>query len=54
MTEEEHKQTHIELHQKFDELLADFISHKTKKLLSSTSILEIIEWSYKQTQEPDE
>jgi hypothetical protein len=46
---EEHRKIHIELHKKLDELLADFIN-ETKKLPSKTTIMELMEWSYKQTQ----
>ena len=53
MTPEEHKVRHIELHRKFDELLADFISH-TGKTPSNTTLREFMEWSYQQTIEPTE
>lgn len=53
MTTEEHKQRHIELHQALDELVADFVNH-TEKLLSTTTVMELVQWSYQQTQNPDE
>ena len=53
MKTEEHKLRHISLHKNLDELMADFILH-TKKLLSETSIMEFLEWSYTQTKEPTE
>ena len=53
MTKEEHKQIHIELHQAFDQLIADFISH-TNKFPSTTTLHELIEWSYEQTINPTE
>lgn len=53
MTTEEHKQRHIELHRALDELAADFINH-TGKLPSTTTIMELVRWSYRQTQNPDE
>ena len=46
----DHKIRHQELHNKFDELFADFIEH-TKGGMSST-IKDLIEWSYSQTKEP--
>lgn len=33
--------------------MADFFTH-THKLPSQTSLMELIEWSHRQTQEPDE
>ena len=48
----EHIKRHKELHKNLDELVADFISH-TEKLLSKTTIMELMEWSYKQTIEPN-
>lgn len=53
MNKKEHKKRHRELHQRFDELLADFIGH-TKKLPSETTLLEFMEWSYQQTKNPTE
>ena len=50
---EEHKLIHISLHKNLDELIADFIFH-TEKLLSETSVMEFLEWSYTQTKEPTE
>lgn len=52
LTKEEHKKRHIELHQKFDELIADFIFN-TKKLPLKTTLKELIDWSHKQTINPD-
>jgi hypothetical protein len=53
MTPEEHKARHKKLHRSFDELVADFIKH-SEKLPSKVTVLELIMWSYKQTQEPEE
>jgi len=52
MTIKEHKERHLQLHRSFDELIADFI-HNTSNSLSKTSILDLVEWSYKQTLDPD-
>ena len=46
-----HLERHKELHKMLDELSADFIQH-TKKLLSETSLMELIEWTYQQTKNP--
>lgn len=51
MTREEHKARHELLHKHFDELMADFIGD-TGSLPSETNLLELMEWSYTQTQNP--
>ena len=51
MLSEKHKKRHVELHKKLDELVADFIAH-TEKLLSETTLLELMRWSFEQTQYP--
>lgn len=53
MNHEDHRQRHIELHKSLDELVADWIGH-TEGLPSSSSILELLNWSYSQTQNPTE
>ena len=53
MTREEHKERHKILHKELDELVADFISH-TKSLPSRASIMDLMEWSHKQTKTPTE
>jgi len=52
-TDTKHKEIHIELHQKLDELVADYI-HITGKLLNETSLMDFIIWSYEQTSNPTE
>lgn len=52
MDKSAHKQRHIELHKAFDELLADFIAH-TKELPMDRKISDLMEWSYRQTLEPN-
>lgn len=49
----EHKLRHQELHKMLDELIADYILH-TNKLLSNTTLIELIKWSYEQTIKPME
>lgn len=51
MTKKEHTDKHIKLHQKLDELIADYISC-TNKTLSESSIMDLIQWSYEQTRNP--
>jgi len=48
---EDHKIRHVELHKCLDEIIADFISH-TNKMPSKTKVLELMDWSYKQTIKP--
>ena len=50
---EEHRQYHARLHHALDVLLADFILH-TEKLPSKTTIMELAEWSHRQTIDPME
>jgi len=52
MNQAEHKERHVMLHQKLDELLADWIE-QTGGLPSKIMLIDFIAWSYKQTQEPD-
>ena len=51
MNLEDHKARHVELHQKLDELIADFIAH-TEGLPSQTTLMEFLQWSHQQTLEP--
>lgn len=48
---EEHIKKHKELHKCFDELMADFLKH-TGNLPSQTNLMELGEWSNKQTKNP--
>ena len=49
----EHQKKHKRLYVAVDELLTDFVSH-TETLPSKTTLIEFIEWSYKQTLDPTE
>lgn len=51
MTREEHKKRHRQLHRYLDELVGDFIQH-TEGLPSKTTVLELMEWSHVQTEDP--
>lgn len=51
MAESEHKQRHLVLHKHLDELVADFID-QTCKLLSETTVMDLIKWSHQQTKNP--
>jgi len=53
MTEEEHRQHHVTLHKHFDLLIADYLRNHPRKLLSNTTMLELMKWSFEQTQKPD-
>ena len=52
MNTEKHIARHKMLHGHLDELIADFITH-TKQLPSRTTLFEFIDWSHKQTENPD-
>lgn len=50
---EELIEIHKALHGALDRLAACYLeSSKDGKMLTNTSVMEFIEWSYKQTQEP--
>ena len=59
LTPDQHKIRHINLHRALDELVADWLLHvgtvfAAGKTLSMSSIMDLMEWSYTQTQEPTE
>lgn len=52
-TKKEHREAHIRLHIALDELVADMI-RETTKLPSKTTVMELIQWSSKQIENPDD
>lgn len=46
-----HRYRHIRLHRALDELVADYLNQNRMKLLSETTVLDLIEWSGKQQRE---
>jgi hypothetical protein len=54
MTHDEHRKRHVFLHRMFDELIADYFTFNRGKLPINTTIGELMTWSYKQTNEPEE
>ncbi len=50
--DERHRQRHRELHEAVDELAADYITHNHGKFLGTTTVLELLEWSFRQTENP--
>ena len=48
-----HKERHKELHKAFDELVADCIGNVPGMLLSEWTVMQLIEWSSKQTDAPE-
>lgn len=48
-----HRDRHQLLHREFDELMADYLSHNRGAMPSNTTLTQLMEWSYKQTIEPD-
>lgn len=51
MNYKEHKERHTKLHRSLDELAADFITH-TGKRPSNSTLLEFMEWSAQQMENP--
>lgn len=47
-SDKHHRARHKFLHERLDELVADYLKD-TDKTLSGTNVIELIEWSYKQT-----
>lgn len=52
MTKDEHRARHLMLHQSLDELLADYLRHNAGALPSTTTVMELLQWSHEQTIEP--
>ena len=50
-TKQELIEIHKELHTSLDKLLACYIQ-ENEKVLSDTSVMELIEWSFEQTKNP--
>ncbi len=54
MTRDEHRERHKVLHEHFDELIADYLGQNPGKLPTSTTMMELIQWSFRQTKMPTE
>lgn len=57
MTTEEHRQRHAELHRALDELIADYLQYEgipNGKLISTSTVEDLMKWSHRQTLEPTE
>ncbi|HXA24437.1 MAG TPA: hypothetical protein VNW90_19290 [Acetobacteraceae bacterium] len=55
MTNKRRRERHIELHRALDELAAAWaVRQPPGKVFSNSTIMELIQWSFKQTQEPDD
>lgn len=52
-TPEQHRQRHVALHRALDELVADWIT-QTGNLPSETSVYDLMQWSHRQTINPDD
>jgi hypothetical protein len=48
-----HRTRHKLLHDHFDELMADYLIYHPQKTPSTTTLTELMVWSYQQTVEPD-
>lgn len=51
LTRKQHIKRHQVLHKELDELIADYVQ-STEKLLSETSLVDFLNWSYTQTTNP--
>jgi hypothetical protein len=51
VTREQHRQEHLRLHEALDQLMADFF-RITGKRPSTSTVGELMRWSYEQTQNP--
>ena len=51
-----HQHRHVYLHRALDELVADWIRHTVHlggdKTLTTATIMDLMQWSYEQTQQP--
>jgi len=53
LTLEQHKAEHAKLHKNLEKLIMDFLNHaKDDALLDSTSVLELLNWSHGQVENP--
>ncbi len=52
MTPEEHRIRHVMLHASLDELIADWINHNPDKNLNTTTLMDFLHWSFRQTTDP--
>jgi len=57
LTKEEHRARHLALHKMLDELVADWIACgglKEMRLPSKSTIRDLMEWSFRQTINPED
>ena len=52
MTYEEHKSRHRVLHSALDEIVADYLAWNRDHSLTNTNLMELMDWSRRQTQYP--
>lgn len=50
---DEIREAHVRAHQSFDWLMAAYLIHNRGKLPSTTTLTELMEWSFEQTKERD-
>jgi hypothetical protein len=53
LSRDEHRLRHVELHKALDELLADWLFHVATARPSTSTVMELMQWSHKQTIDPD-
>jgi len=54
MTHEEHRAWHEVLHHNLDMLLKDYLRHHPGTTIGQIEMWEFVEWSHRQTREPEE
>lgn len=55
LTKEKHRERHFKLHKSLDELFADYIEHHPNETeFTQMPLIKLMEWSHKQTTNPDE
>jgi hypothetical protein len=54
MKNDGHRERHELLHKNLDELIADWIRHNPGKIPSTSTIMDLMNWSHKQTLNPTE
>jgi hypothetical protein len=54
VTQDEHRERHKLLHQMMDELVADYLMHVRGAMPSTSTLMQLMEWSHAQTIDPTE
>jgi hypothetical protein len=52
MTLDDHRERHQELHRRLDELIADYLTQVKGAMLTTSSLMDLVKWSNRQTIAP--